>query len=261
MKTLLAGLLFFIATVAVAAPVSDTYVVPVAGHVAGANGAVWLTDLAIHNVTGSAISVELAGIAAGGAVMDLAFPTVTVGAHGTAVLRDVVSSGIGALVVTGSDAFTLTARVHSAQSGADIVPASAFLDAGSSGGFLTGLVSNSGARTNIGFLAVAGASPLRIEIALLDAGGSQLGARSFDVAAGGIEHLQFSSREIAALSFDAATARVRVLEGDGVVSAYASVVDESSGDATFVPAALDDSSSMTARQRDLLRQAASEVNR
>jgi hypothetical protein len=141
----------------------------------------------------------------------------------------------------------------------DVVPADAFLDAGSGGAFLPGLVSNAKARTNLGFLAVANQSALQIELTLLDASGVQIGRRTFDVPAATAAHLHFSLRDIVQGSFDSATARFRVLNGDGVVTAYASVVDSVSGDARFIRAAILDSSSMAARQhhRLLLRRVAS----
>jgi hypothetical protein len=265
MKTLFGGILFFSAAAAIAGGISDTYVVPVAGHVTGAQGATWLTDVTIHNVTDSTLAVDLAGIGADGDVMELNAQTVAVGPNGTMVLRDVVNRGIGALVIAGTGPFSLTTRVYSARAGgemsSDVIPAVVFLDAESRGAFLAGLMSNSKARTNVGFLAVANQSPLQIEVALLDASGTQIGALLFDVPAGSLAHVHISSRDIVPASFDSATGRVRVLSGDGVVTAYASVVDHTSGDASFIPAAMLDSSSTDARRhhRLLLRRFAGEV--
>ena len=262
MKTLLAAILFFSAAGAVAGDISDTYVVPVAGHVTGGHGVTWLTDVTIHNVTQSTIAVDLAGIGPNGAVMDLAAQTVTVGPNATIVLRDVVNRGIGALVIAGNGPFSLTTRVYSARAegemSTDVIPAGIFLSAESRGAFLPGLVSNSKARTNVGFLAVPDQSSLQIEIALLDSTGAEIGKRTFDVPAGTVAHMHISSREIAAASFDSATARVRIVSGDGAVTAYASIVDDASADARFIPAAILDSSSTGARQdyRLLLRRVA-----
>ncbi|HXG57654.1 MAG TPA: hypothetical protein VNL91_01365 [Thermoanaerobaculia bacterium] len=221
--------------------------------------------MTVYNVTASTIVVDLAGVGPDGAVMDLAPRTVTVGPGGTVVLRDVVSRGIGALVIAGDGPFSLNTRVYSARAGgevsSDVIPAEVFLDAESQGAFLAGLVANAKARTNIGFLAVANQSPLQIEVALLDATGVVIGARTFDVPAGSLAHVHISSRDIVPASFDGATGRVRVLSGDGVVTAYACVVDHTSGDGSFIPAAMLDSSSSTARQqhRLLLRRIAAEV--
>ena len=265
MKTLFASILFFSATAAVAGGISDTYIVPVAGHVTGGNGVTWLTDVTIHNVTDSTIAIDLAGIGPSGDVMELDAQTVTVGPNGTMVLRDVVNRGIGALVIAGNGPFSLRTRVYSVRAGgemtSDVTPADVFLDADSQGAFLPGLMSNSKARTNVGFLAVANQSPLRIEVAFLDAAGVQIGTRLFEVPAAALAHVHISSRDIAPASFDSATARVRVLSGDGVVTAYASVVDQTSGDASFIPAAMLDSSSTDARRhhRLLLRRFAGEV--
>ncbi len=232
----------FCAAGAGATSVGETFVIPIAGHVAGANGQTWMTDLMIHNPGDSTIVVEVAGVDANGEAMATTPTSVTVGAGQTAALHDVVRpGGIGALLVAGSAAFTLTSRVYTetprGATGAEVTPVSRFLDIDSGDGFLPGLVANARQRTNIGWFAVAGTTPLQIEIALLDATGASLGSRTFEVPAGRLSHLQLSSRDIVPVAFDAATARVRVTGGDGVMTAYASVVDNGSSDGSFIAAA------------------------
>ena len=151
-------------------------------------------------------------------------------------------TGVGALVVAGSGLFTMTSRIHSdgprGSVGSDITPVQEFLDAESGEAVLPALVASSEHRTNIGFFAVADATELHLEVTLLDATGVTLGSRTFVVAAGTIAHRHISSREIAPIAFDEATARVRVTSGDGVVATYASVVDNRSSDASFIPASI-----------------------
>jgi hypothetical protein len=65
-----------------------------------------------------------------------------------------------------------------------------------------------------------------------------------------------NSREIAPTAFDAATARVRVTSGDGIVIPYGSVVDNLSSDASFVSAALvQQSPADVLHQQTILRRA------
>ncbi len=248
--------------VSFAGSIADTYVIPVAGHVSGANGETWITDVTLHNVGDSTIVVDLAGIGPDGDVISLNTESATIAAHETVALRDVVRpSAVGALVVAGSGPFTGTTRVYTAGPAGDVgtdVPAvNEFLGPDTGAAFLPGIISNSRYRTNIGFLAIADATDLQFEITLLDAAGTPIGRRTFEVAAGRAAHRQFSSRDIAPASFDSATARVTLIAGDGAITAYASVIDHASSDSSFIPAAVLDSGSANALRRHvfLLRQA------
>jgi hypothetical protein len=244
MRTAFIGLAFLLHTVASsAASVTDTYVIPVAGHVSGANGQTWMTDVTLHNVTSSSLVIDLATVGAGGQPIEMNAETVTVAAHGTLMLRDVVrQTAVGALVVAGSGPFTMTSRVYSEGArgsvGSDVAPVNEFLGSDSGDAFLPGLIANARYRTNLGFFAIADATVLQLEITLLDAAGIAVGSRLFEFPAGTLSHRHINSRDIAPMEFEAATARIRVVSGDGVVAAYGSVVDNVSSDASFVPAAL-----------------------
>jgi hypothetical protein len=253
-----AALLFSVPAVA---QIADTYVIPVAGHSTGANGETWVTDLTLHNVSDSPLMVELEGIGPDGEPMDLTTGTATIPPRGSTQLRDVVlPSGVGSLLITGDGEFAMTSRVfteHAAGSVGSVVPAvDSFIDLENGGAFVPGLAANSSYRTNIGFFAVAGTTPLHFAIDLLDGSGATLATKAFAVPAGTMTHRQISSREIAAIDFDAAAAQVRVTDGDGVITAYASVVDNRSRDASFVAAqALSElSAASLLRHRSLLRE-------
>ncbi len=244
---------------AFAAAVGDTYVLPVAGHLTGAGGQTWVTDVTLHNAGDSQLVVDLAGVGRDGAVVDLNASTVTVGPRGSVTLRDVVRGGAGALIVAGSGPFTLTSRVFSdgarGSFGQTVSAISEFLGADSADAFLPGIVATSRYRTNIGFFAVAESTDLQLDISVVDAAGTVLGSKTFRVPAGQMSQLQVSSREIASAAFDVAAARVHIT-GDGLASAYASVVDTTSGDASFIPAdvAFGSNSAALLRQRTALRQ-------
>src|SRR6266852_4363892 len=107
--------------VSFAGSIADTYVIPVAGHVSGANGETWITDVTLHNVGDSTIVVDLAGIGPDGDVISLNTESATIGAHETVALRDVVRpSAVGALVVAGSGPFTVTTRVYTTGPAGDV---------------------------------------------------------------------------------------------------------------------------------------------
>ncbi len=203
MRTVLITLTFLLySAVSSAASVADTYVIPVAGHVSGANGETWMTDVTLHNVSTSTLVVDLAAIGLDGKVVELNDHTVTVGAQGTLTLRDLVRpTAVGALVVAGSGPFTISSRVYSegphGSVGTDVAAVNEFLDSSSGDAFLPALIANSRYRTNIGFLAIADATALEFEITLLDPTGTPLGTRAFEAPAGRLSHVHISSREIA----------------------------------------------------------------
>lgn len=235
-----------------ATPVADTYVIPVAGHIVAADGTSWVSEVTLHNVGESVIIVDLAGVAGGGEAMPLEVESVTIEPHGTIVLRDIVRpGGLGALILAGSGPFFLSSRVTRGEIGTDVVPASEFLESGEA--FLSGLSFTAARRTNLGFFAVAGATASAVEITLIDDAGRLLGSRTFEIPAGQLTHLQFSSSDIVDGTFESATATIRLATGEGLVTAYASVIDHRSGDASFIPAAvMNDFSTLSMRNRLLL---------
>jgi hypothetical protein len=242
MRKAITALCFFTAAAAFAAPLSDTYLLPVAGHVSGLGGQTWMTDVTLHNVTDEDLVVEIGGLRSNGDPMDLTSDTVTIGPRGTLALRDLVQpSALGALLIAADAPFAVAGKIYSEAGGGfvgqAIGAANDLIDASHPDAYLTGLVANDHQRTNLGFFGVAEGTPLRVEITLLSASGASLGSRTFDVPAGQVSHVLINTRDIAAAAFDAATARVRVLEGDGVAAPYASVVDNATRDAIFVPVA------------------------
>lgn len=89
---------------------------------------------------------------------------------------------------------------------------------------------------------------------MLDAAGIALGSKLFEFPAGTLSHRHINSRDIAPMMFDAATARLRVVSGDGAVAVYASVVDNISSDASFIPAVVAQQEwGSLLRQQDMLQ--------
>ncbi len=227
--------LLFAAAPMLAAPIADTYVIPVAGHLTGANGEAWTTDVMLHNVTGQELIVDLAG------TVELNAATITVGPHASLTLTDIVRNGVGAIVLAGDRPFTLTSRIHTARVATEVPPVAEFIAVGGEA-FLPGLATNARRRSNIGFFAVADKTVLRVEVTLIDVSGTSLGARIFEVPPGEMSHMQLSTRDISP-AFVEGVARIRVIEGDGVLATYASVVDNASGDASFIAGAAQQASS------------------
>jgi hypothetical protein len=237
---------------------ADTYVIPVAGHVQGANGTMWMSDLAIRNFSNAPLTVEFVVIESGGDTGDNVYPlsgttiddTVTVPANSTVQLRDVMAghrgmtNPIGALVVGANAPFAITSRAYSnrAPLGQTVLPARDFLDnsfgtADNTGfAYIPGVVNNAEARTNIGFVAGSGGSSAQmvVEVTVRNGAGGVTGTRNFVIPAGRFAHMQVPLRDIAPGTFDIGSVDVRVAEGEGVVVPYASVIDNTTGEAAYI---------------------------
>lgn len=243
---------------------SDFYVIPVASHTAGINGTVWMSDVSIQNFQSSPLTVSLVFLQAGennldniSALVTGAIPgSVTVPAGGTTILKDVLndfagmSSVSGALLIGADKPFAVTSRSYNQSPTGDtygqtVVPTRDFID-NSIGrtdlnmavAYLPGLINNDRFRTNLGFFAGNASSTgetMVVEFTLKDATGAAIGTpRRFAIPASTFKQLQFSSRAIADQRFDAASATVRITQGNGAVSPYASIVDNRTTDAVFI---------------------------
>jgi hypothetical protein len=248
----------FAAVAAHADHYASTYVIPIAGHVRGANGT-WMSDVAIRNFGTEPLDVEILVIESGGNTLDNVYPlmtdsingAVTVGVNSTVLLEDILEGhrGLenisGALVLGASRPFAVTSRAYNSAGGiGQTVPATRdFLD--NSGGtidnatvvYLPGIVQNAEARTNIGFVAGAGGSPnvdMVVQVSVRSANGGVVGERIFIIPAGRFAHYQFNLRSIANGNFDIGSADIRIVEGEGTVVPYASVVDNRTGEAAYI---------------------------
>jgi hypothetical protein len=229
-----------------AADLHDFYVIPVAAHTAGANGTSWRTDVAIQNIQTTPITVEMSLVESGEGRLDNIVPvptTVTIAAGGSALLTDVLgfaaaadASTSGSLLIGADKPFAVTSRTYNATAagtfGQTVPPASG---AGAEGStiFIPGLISNAAFRTNVGML-MSATTPMSVIVAFNGANGQVLGKRVFNVAAGSTTHVQFAASTVSPSSFDTAGGVVRILQGNGTVIAYASIVDNATGDASYI---------------------------
>jgi hypothetical protein len=240
-----------------AAHYSDTYVIPIVGHVAGANGTMWMSDVAIRNFGTQPLTVELIFIESGVDVFDNIFPlvtddiagTVTVVPNGTVLLRDILEgyetpNVTGALVLGGSAPFALTSRAYTSESplGQTVEPQRDFFDLSlgsldnTAFAYIPGIMQNAMTRTNIGFVAgsAGSATPMVIEITVRNGAGGAVGTRNVTVPAGAFTQMQFPVASFATSSFEVGSVDFRVTAGEGVVVPYASMIDNATGEAAFV---------------------------
>ncbi|MEO8035248.1 MAG: hypothetical protein ABI837_12510 [Acidobacteriota bacterium] len=235
-----------VVAVASAAQVTDFYVIPAASHAPGANGTSWRTDMSIQNIQSVPVVIDIAVVESGEGLLDNVFSvtTVTVPAGGNMTLSDVLNNHrgraqtTGALLVGGDHAFALTSRTYNATAngtlGQTVSASGDVASDDSSTLYIPGLVQNGAFRTNVGLLMSATSAPLTVMLTINGANGSALGSRTFTVPAGATTHVQFPVTSTAPAPFDAGGAVVTVTGGIGTVIAYASVVDNFTGDASFI---------------------------
>lgn len=236
MRNLIVAISILFASAVSAAEYSDLYVIPIAGHAHGAHATQWRSDVVVHNFQLEPITVEMAlieGYAASavGAPFQL-FPgeTRTI----TDVLGDKGRDVLGAIVIGADQPFVVTSRTYHATTLGQAVRPIAIAgaaDAVNEVAVLAGLAHGQQQRANVGVAVVASHVPFVAEIELVSADGDRLGSQLITLDTDGFAHRQFS---VASMGSGGASAVVRVLEGDGIIVPYASVIDNESGEALFV---------------------------
>ncbi|MEW5878748.1 MAG: hypothetical protein AB1751_11865 [Acidobacteriota bacterium] len=216
---------------------SSTYWLPVVAHGLGLVGTNWRTDLGLLNRSGATANVELRFYGKNG----LRTGSISVANNTQLILEDVVGqlgvySDSGALEVRSDHPLRVTSRTYNQGSSGTYGQAIAAympgegLSAGESA-WLPQLMENASYRCNIG-VTNTGATPASVTVFLYDGSGNELGQYSYTLNPGEWKQERaFERRGFTDLS--RAYAKVQVNSGSGVV-AYASIVDNTTGDATTI---------------------------
>lgn len=246
-----------VAAAAHASHYSDTYVIPIAGHTAGTNNTIWMSDVAIRNFGSNPLTVEMVFIESGFDTADNVFPlvskdingSVTVGPNSTVMLKDVLGGYMrenvtGALILGGNAPFAVTSRAYNNHSplGQTVEPARDFLENSlgdadnNSVAYIPGIMSNAATRTNIGFVAGANGSMqnMVVEITVRSANGTSAATRTITIPSGSFAQMQLPLRSLTTATIDVGSVDFRIVEGEGVLVPYASLVDNNTGDATYI---------------------------
>ncbi|HSP32753.1 MAG TPA: hypothetical protein VLU46_00380 [Thermoanaerobaculia bacterium] len=218
-----------------------TLIVPVSGSASGANGSVWKTDLTLHNTAARAITATLVYHDQSGATANA---TVTIPARGTVALADIVRTSfarpqtLGAIEVQLADSdaahIAVNSRTYNAvgsgQFGQD-VPAVKTIDAANAGDVvvLAGLTSAADFRMNAGLYTLA---PSTVAWQLLRANGTIAASNTIDYAAGVQQQYSLTNLFNATLQ-DNDGVHATVTKGTAVI--YGSLVNQTTGDPSFVP--------------------------
>jgi hypothetical protein len=230
-------------------PITDlenhVYLVPAAAHAPGAYGSTWRTDLVVCNGPLAPADADFFFMPSGMDNTGQTGKTVPVGADGCVGLTDVVAylfnaRGAGALLVGSDVPLRVSSRTYNSAAGGTYgqrIPAEAETDLLGPGerGWMVGLHGNANYRTNLGFASLS-ALPTMVFATLHDSSGSELGTLSAELPPYGHVQLDdaFGAVGAVAVAFGYAT----VASGDpwARCAAYASVIDNRTGDAVFIPA-------------------------
>jgi len=216
----------------------------VAAHTGGAKGTQWKSDVRVFNPTGAALDVTYTYRPDGGTPMveTQSVPSMNIQYVGDALLQlfNVSQDTHGSLQVSAGSALLVSSRIYNAGDAGtygQYVPSNR-TDQGivaDSSGIILGLQTNDGYRTNLGLTETAGGG-LTVKVSLYDINGVPLTDHTVDLQP--YQHIQWN--EIYGLwglsGARAGYAVIKGVSGVGRVAAYASVVDNSTGDAIYVPA-------------------------
>jgi hypothetical protein len=224
--------------------------IPAAAHVAGAAGTNWRTDLELHNPGASAAHYEIALLRRNRANPDPAVETFQVAAGHSLRLDDVLSAVFGfdggaALRITPISGRVLaTSRTYNLTDDGTYgqfiggTPESTALSDQRAGALIElshHLSPNSGYRTNIGFVNLAN-SAIEVRADLHRADGTLLGIESYVLQPHMHRQIDRVFGDVTSTEVPDGWIVVSTTDPDGRFFAYASVVDNSTGDPVCVPA-------------------------
>lgn len=238
-------------TVSAAPPDQGRYILT-AAHLPGFAGTLWRTDLEVHNPGAASATYIIELLARDQPNPDPPRATFTLSEGRSATYADILHSvfsfnGAAALRITPTAGNVLLASrtFNQASSGTfgQFVPSHTVQQAIVSGisGRLIQLSHDpslkAGFRTNLGFVS-ASVVPIDIEIRFATAIGRVLGTHTFQLKPYEFKQLDKAFELVSTEVVNGGYASVRSTTTGGVFFAYASVVDNRTGDPVFVPAAL-----------------------
>jgi len=233
------------ASVAVA---GSSLFIPGSAHVSGASGTNWRTDLEVANAGNSQAELTLSLLERNRDNSSPVTKTFTLGPGQTVRHEDVLAtvfgfSGAAALRVdVAKGLVTVTSRTYNATpSGTygqfiDAVPESAAITEHQEGRLILlshRRSSSSGYRTNIGFVNATG-SKLRLDAALYLADGTHLGTKAYDLDPYEYRQVDKIFQSVTSSDVDDGYAVLSTTTSGGRFFAYASVVDNRTGDPVYI---------------------------
>ncbi len=237
---------------------SSRILVPASAHASGAGGTNWRTDLEVHNPGATTVTFTVELLKRGESNGSPASQTFNLAPGRSVRYDDVLASmfgftGAAALRITSASEVQVTSRTYNLLgSGNSLglpagstfgqfvagVPESAAIGSGEQGRLIQlshSRSQTSGYRTNLG-LVNAGSGSIHLEVALYRADGAALGTVPVDLPPGGYTQLDKVFERVTGSDVADGYAVVWTTTSGGRFLAYASVVDNRTGDPVFVPA-------------------------
>lgn len=215
-------------------------VIPAVGRSAGANGTYWRSDVTMYNPTSSRLGIVLKYLVAGADNRNPTTRTLAIEPRQTTTLADVlaqmgIESGTGALELSwfATSGPVVTSRTYTTTSGSgtygqSIDPVGAFATEVA----VPGLRSDSEYRSNVGFVNSA-STPMTVRVQLLAAAGYEIASTWITLAPK--SQVQYAVTSLFPSIGTSAGSFTMSARGDvsGALFAYASMVDNGSGDPVF----------------------------
>jgi hypothetical protein len=232
--------------------VADVLYIPASAHVGGAAGTDWRTDLEVYSAAEDQASFRVDFLPAFLDNRDPESEMFTLDAGSSVRYRDVLDSvfefsGSGALrVAVGAGAVMVTSRTYNRPGDltyGQFIAGTTLDQALEEGqeGFLIQLshspANDQGFRTNIGVASATGES-IEVEVDLFSGDGTQIGTRTYTLLPYSYYQETNIFAEATADAVDNGFAVVRSETAGAMFFAYASVVDNRSGDPIYIPARL-----------------------
>jgi hypothetical protein len=230
--------------------------IPVVGHIDGANGSKFRSDLFIYNSADSVryISFQINPWEGG----QPGYLSLTLLAHEARVIGDVLPTafqrtGLARLrysVALNDSSVRVTSRAYTVAANGDenggtygflMPPLNNFQTAGPGDSLeILGTTTDAGVRTNIGLVDITQSTNARnpkVNIAVIDKSGATIDSLDVNIPSAGGMQLNdiFRTRNVPAT---AGPVLLRITSVDGLIGAYAAVVDNGTNDPTYLPANL-----------------------
>ncbi len=222
---------------------ATTFVVPAVARIDGVGDTAWVSDVTLANPHATPVEIELTYLARDRDNIQAPTFDLVVGPGQSMNLEDVVqgtfgTSGSGALLVQAQRPVVVVSRTFNdtpegtfGQSIAGFDERDAIHEGQI--GHLLMLEESELFRTNFGLVNL-GVDQVTVEVLFVDPSGSDLGTLSYTLPPRGVTQSNQVLRELTELEISGFSAEVRVVTPEGRVMAYGSVVDNSSGDPTFI---------------------------
>jgi hypothetical protein len=229
---------------------TDATVIPAVAGTPGANGTYWSSAVSVVNLATTDREIEVLYTPRGAdGLMTYSSESVLVPASSQRSWTDIVAelfstTGAGALEFRGLQlAVTSRTSTPDAESGSygqgipPIHPAQALSAKGTDSAAMGGVEEGVTFRTNLGLCEIWGES-ITVRVSIMDSSMSELGHRDYELRP--YENIQVNQVALVVGGADSLSngiVRVTVTSGDGRVGAYLSLVDNATGDPTFITVA------------------------